>query len=199
MSTETSEMITAIATVFLALGTVALAVFTGYLANAAWKQLPLLNGQITALSTQIRDSRAATAETAKEHKEDKALAIKKQLEADTLHVCTLYDYDPTLHACCQRIWSCSDSGKVYDLSSVSKHDIITVANYLDGIAIGVLQRLYSAKIAKDHIGLTMQKFANIVLIQTFGNTQGYESLKRVVDDWYPVHPDISYVTNAGSE
>ncbi len=117
----------------------------------------------------------------------------RRLETETLRVCNVYDTDPILAAACRRIWDASDGGRNYTNNpKIDKHDVITVANYLDGIAIGVLQHLYSDRIACDHLGNVIKKFVDIILPQTVDNLEGYEALIRVSRDWHKPAPTVQY-------
>ena len=103
---------------------------------------------------------------------------KRRLETETLRVCTNYDVDPTLYAALRRIWDASDGGKIYKLGQ-TEHDVLVVANYLDGIAVGVIQNLYSSEIVKDHLGASIQKFVTKILPAVLGNTNDFEALVQV--------------------
>lgn len=70
----------------------------------------------------------------------------------TIEACELYDKDPILHACLKEMREyriSKEKGDIYGHDV--KIEVISVLNYLDGIAIGVKQGLYYESIVKDHL------------------------------------------------
>lgn len=80
-------------------------------------------------------------------------SFKRQQKGwETLKACERYESDPILDACLRTIREVrkADGGLPAGAQSVSV-DIITILNYLDGLAIGVRQGFYDAKIVRDHL------------------------------------------------
>ena len=186
-----AEDITALATVILTASTLALAVVTWLLALAARKQLPLLTGQLTALSEQVRLAQVADA-TAREH--DKATteqerkrneaAERRYIEGNTLAACARYTGDIVVHGAAKRVWQSSDGGTDYRTGQIDIHDLITTLNYLDSIATGVKQGVFSAGIVQDHMGSTFEKVVDVIIPHALnGDFTGYEASKWLRESW----------------
>jgi hypothetical protein len=186
MSKETAETTIAIGTVVLAGATVFLMIATAFLVWLARMQLPLLNSQLQALRTQLDAAREAEAASQRRHEQTRSDDRRRQLEIETMRICSLYDTDPVLHAACRRMWDGSDGGANYDRTKVALHDVISVSNYLDGVCVGVLQGLYSSEIARDHLGPILQKMHNIILPKMFGSVdQDFDTIRQIYQKWYP--------------
>lgn len=115
---------------------------TVVVAVAAWIQLPLISRQVRELSEQIRLSREAEQN-----------AERRLREWETLKACQRYDYDPVLEAAPRRVARASVGGTDYRNPGIEKRDIVTLLNYLDGLAIGIEQGLYLENIVKDHLSV----------------------------------------------
>jgi hypothetical protein len=79
-------------------------------------------------------------------------AIRKQNQRwHTLSVCERYTTDPILDGSLKSLRKLHNEG-TFD-AECKKHttEIITVLNYLDGIAIGIYQGLYLDELARDHL------------------------------------------------
>jgi hypothetical protein len=144
--------LTAWATFLLVVVTVPLTVATVYLALAAWRQLPLI-------AAQARD------------------AARSQRERDTLRACTVFDTDSVIFKATQRIWTAADGGTRYvGNEAISRHDVMVVANYLDGVAIGARDGFYDEAIVWAHLGPVMTKMVYMILPAIFGSTKDYETM-----------------------
>jgi hypothetical protein len=141
-----ADLITAIATSVLAIATI-------FLVYAAWKQLPLLSKQLLAVSEQVRLSVEADAHSR-----------QRYLETNTLRVCERYVSDVVVYGAAQRIWKASNGGADYTRPEIDKHDVITALNYLDGIAVGVKQGVFSSAIVKDHMESTFNKVVEEIIL-----------------------------------
>lgn len=160
------EAVTAYATAIMAIFTVVMAAATMYLAWIAREQLPIL------------------AKQAKSEFERRAIEATRRKEAETLQACTRFDIDPILYHACRRLWDSADCGRNYkENPKISIHDVIVVANYLDGIAIGAEQGFYDPVIVRDHLGPHISKFIEIILPNVFGNTNDYEAMARLCASW----------------
>ena len=130
--------------------------------------------------------------------------IRKQIRAQreeqkkwaTVAACERYDTDPTLHAITQRIWTASSQGRDYTNLDLLRHDVISLLNYLDALAIGVEQRLYIEEIVKDSMQLVIKKAVEQFLLTDppgkFCETEGYENLIHLYRKWNPVHGTTQY-------
>ena len=74
----------------------------------------------------------------------------------TIEACEVYDRDPILHASLKemRKYRLQKRSGIIPTDDI-KVEVISVLNYLDGIAIGVIEGLYLEKIVKDHLGSIM--------------------------------------------
>lgn len=114
----------------------------------------------------------------------------RRMETGTLDVCTRFDIDPIIYQANRRIWDASQEGTTY--FDADKHSVITVANYLDGIAIGVLQGLYSSDIVRDHLGPVIGKYINVIVPSVFGSKKDYEALDEVCSAWAVGTTPVTY-------
>jgi hypothetical protein len=177
-TSQTSEMVTAVATVILTVATVGLVFATVLLAVAALRQL--------------RDARAADLAATERHREMLADQHHRQIAVETLRVCSRVDIDPVLTECLRRIWHASDHGKLYVRGGpVALDDVWLFANYLDGVATGVLQGLFSNDIAKDHLGVFVRRFVEVIL-PTVSDLDGYDALVAVHASWFPRLANVTY-------
>jgi len=188
----TADQITAVATVAVAVATAALVLVTAFLALAAVRQIPLVKAQLDAITRQIEDSARAEAAVQARHREFLQDQHERQRSIETLRACVSFGIDPVLSGCMRRMWQASAQGTQYKRDgTVDLHDVFTVANYLDGIAIGVLQGLFSDEIAKDHLGVFVRRFVEVIL-PTLSDLDGYEALVAVHTRWFPRVPNVTY-------
>lgn len=169
--------LTAYATVALAVGTVPLAIATIVLAVAAWRQLPLIAGQVNSLAEQIGLTRRAEENTEQRHR-----------RWETLKACERYDFDPVIDAACQRLYASSNKGTDYKDSRVDKRDIVVLLNYLDGLAIGIEQQLYVEDLVRGHLELIVMKCVDEFLATGIVSSEGYERLLRLTEQWKRARP-----------
>ena len=160
-----AEALTAVGTAILALETLALA------GAAIW--------QLSALIEQLRLAREADAK-----------ADRRLIETNTLRVCERYYGDPVIAAATARIWAASQGGVDYGAAAISSHDLITVLNYLDGIAVGIKQHVYSPEIVKDHMESTFVKIIDVirpaVVPRVLPDWKGYEAISELRNGWLTV-------------
>ena len=133
--------------------------------HAAFKQLPLLTAQIM-LGRKSEEKLHA-----------------RQIEVNTITACNKYDTDPVLHEVCTRIWKQSAEGRRYSSETIDQQDLITMLNYLDGIAIGVKQGVLSNAITKDHLGPIFIKAVDIIIPAVFGSFDDYEAIAELRNGW----------------
>jgi len=180
-----AEEIIAIGTILLVFATLALAAATVVIAIAARKQLPLIAGQVTGLSEQIRLSREAEAN-----------AERRMREWESLRACDRYSYDPVLEAACERIWGASDQGTNYGKPEVSRRDMVVVLNYLDSLAVGIQQDLYIEQLLKDHLSVIVEEHVRDFLDSGLIKKEGYEALLSLRAKWNPTVPLAAYKAGA---
>jgi hypothetical protein len=159
------DVVAAIGTVALAVGTVALAIPTIFLAVAAWRQLPLLQGQIKALGEQIADSRAAEAAEQKRQTIARQEMEWRSIEANTLRACERYFSNPVIYQATRAVYTTAVNGTKYDKAAMQacEHELITVLNYLNALAVGVDEGIYSGDIIKDHLPNTIVKVVDTLI------------------------------------
>jgi len=178
-----AESVTAVATLILALVTAALVIATILLFLVARGQLPLLSAQLQALAKQVTLAREAD-----------AASQRRYIEANTLQACARYTGDPVIHEATQSIWRASNSGTDYrgNLDKLDMHDLITALNYLDGIAVGVKQGVYSGAIIKDHMMTTYVKVVDVIIPEAMGGDfSDYEAILELRNSWRSPIP-VSY-------
>jgi hypothetical protein len=160
-----ADSITAVGTAILAVATIALAVF-------ALKQL-------SALIEQLKLAREADAR-----------ADSRLIESNTLRACERYYSDPVISEATRRIWVASNNGTDYTKAAIDSHDLIITLNYLDGIAVGIKQHVYSAPIVKDHMQSTYIKIIDVirpaVVPRIIPDWIGYEAITELRNSWLPV-------------
>jgi hypothetical protein len=69
----------------------------------------------------------------------------------TLAACERYYLDPLLDKASRALKEARESGELERNPKPLSIDVITVLNYLDGIAIGIYQGLYIEELARDHL------------------------------------------------
>jgi hypothetical protein len=154
-----------------AVGTAATATATIVLAFFALKQL-------YALVDQLKLAREADAR-----------ADMRLIESSTLRACERYYSDPVISAATQRIWQASKNGTDYAAAAIDSHDIIITLNYLDGIAVGIKQDVYSAAIVRDHMESTYVKIVDVIrpaiVPRILPDWVGYEAISELRQSWLP--------------
>jgi len=196
----TAEEMTAYGTIGLAVATAALFGATVALAIAAWRQLPLLTIQLNEVSKQLTQAVTSETSSAQRHRDTQEAQRRSQLEVETLRVCTRLDTEIVLHLACRRVWRASNSGVDYKNNPrISEHDVITVANYLDGIAIGVLQNVYSNDVAKDHVGPFIKKFVKDIIPGVGLSDTDFGAMFEIYRRWFQQEVTVSYSSMPGGQ
>ena len=75
----------------------------------------------------------------------------------TLQACDRYNFDSTIHSVTRRIWDKSEGGTSYSDKDAIKHDVISLLNYLDSLAVGIHQGLYVEEIVRDYMEPVIKK------------------------------------------
>ncbi len=158
-----------------------IAIATVVIAAAAWLQLRPLAKNVLVLSKQIEQSREADVRTAQERRIWATVAIVER-----------YDTDPVVEGYCERIWEASEGGKNYSSEKLNKRDVIGLLNFFSGIAIGIDQGLYVEEIVKDHLHLSIRKAVENFLHTGICERNGYESLLKLYDKWFPIQTETEF-------
>jgi hypothetical protein len=180
-----AEWITAIAESVSATTSVLLLVTSVVLAVVAVWQLPMIAKQIKAQSEQLR------------------VQGERERKWATVRECARYTSDPIIYEATARIWKATEGGKNYGKhDTIDKHDIITVLNYLEGIAVGVTQGLLVEAIVKDHFDVAISKIIKVYFEGEDGPTWSvdepmfkgdeYRVLRSLYRKWETRSPETSY-------
>ena len=92
----------------------------------------------------------------------------------TLRVCERYNFDPVLDYATRRLRTARNNGDYSKNPLDFRVDVITVLNYLDGIAIGIGQGLYSEPLARDHLDHIVSLHSSEYLGDTDARSLGFE-------------------------
>jgi hypothetical protein len=127
------------------------------------------------------------------------MALRRQAKGwQTLAACEKYDLDPVLDRCARKLAK-AGTKKIRKNPERYKVEMITVLNYLDGVAIGIEQNLYVESIAWDHLepmlidhvtthltgpkaavfGFDQQEYARLIKL----SNKWREKLTRFTDRW----------------
>lgn len=99
----------------------------------------------------------------------------------------------------RNIWNATAQGTDYSLLSANNSfDVITILNYLDGLACGILQGVYIEALVKDYMHDTIEKAVKALIKGESGpgwkaekgmfRPSDVPSLMRVYEDWFPPKP-----------
>ncbi len=114
---------------------------------------------------------------------------------ETVRACNVFDTDPIVHVATKDIYAASDNGKDYSPATMLSqvHNIITVLNYLDALAIGIDQGVYVESIAKDNLGSTIEKAVECFLDGQHPGIKvsDFRTLKDLRGKWLPKNTHVS--------
>jgi hypothetical protein len=117
-------------------------------------------------------------------------ADSRLIESNRLRACERYYSDAVISEATRRIWVASNNGTDYIDATIDSHDLIITLNYLDGIAVGIKQHVYSAPIVKDHMQSTYIKIIDVikpdVVPRIIPDWVGYEAISELRASWLPV-------------
>mgnify|MGYP000005533757 CR=1 FL=1 len=85
----------------------------------------------------------------------------------TVDACKLLETNTELCRAAAKLREASEKGTSYTKETLdeAKTEIVTLLNFLDGIAIGVTQGIYEKKIAEDNLGPHVKKYVEVFLLQ----------------------------------
>lgn len=111
----------------------------------------------------------------------------------TLAACNRYDTDQLLDQSVRRFSAAQKNGWFAADPSKFKSDAVFILNYLDSIAIGIAQNVYSESLARDHIGPILCGYVEDLLDQTIARELGisaesFAHLMVVYNRW--LQPEI---------
>jgi len=106
----------------------------------------------------------------------------------TLAACEKYDLDPFLDGSLRRLREAHDNGDFRKDPEPFKHDVLTLLNYFESIAIGVKRKLYDVAIVRDHFAEIFQDHFNEYLgpnaVQTGWFTgKEFDRYQELCRDW----------------
>ncbi len=110
-------------------------------------------------------------------------AARRQAKGwQTLVVCERYESDPVLDGCLRALFKARADGSLEASPAQYRIEISTILNYLDGIAIGIEQKLYLEPLARDHMEEIVEKHVKDYLSEEKARATGIElaSYKRLL-------------------
>jgi hypothetical protein len=172
------EWVTAIGTAIAALAAVASALISAILTGIAYFQLRDIRKQIELAAKQNKSS------ADQERRRNTLIAIQR------------FENDPLLKQAMKNLWVATDNGKDYtQLDEEHRFDVITILNYFEGIACGILQEVYIEEMARDYLHGPVGKAVKAFIIGESGDgwksdkgvfpPAHFESLMKVYATWFP--------------
>lgn len=144
----------------------------------------LVRRQLEALTVQLQESRLAVAQEAQRQTTALLDAERRHIETNTLRACERYFSDSVIHSATHRIWNAAEKGTTYvNNPNISVHDCITVFNYLNGIAVGAKEGIFSGRIVRDHIPNTIIEAVDNIMPAVLSNMDGYEATIDLRKSW----------------
>jgi hypothetical protein len=95
-------------------------------------------------------------------------AVRKENRVErTLAACSRYESDVTVESCVRALRHALAAGGDYNANPRKyQHEAIIVLNFLDTIAIGIDQRVYDERLARDHMKAIVKKWMELLLEPT---------------------------------
>jgi hypothetical protein len=154
-----------------AIGTAVAAVAAVGASIIAWVQLDKLREQIRQSSEQDR-------------------------RRNTLEACQRFERDDLLKEAMKNVWEASDGGTDYTkLTAACSFDVLTLLNYFDGIAIGIIERVYIDEMARDYLEDSLNKAVKALILGESGDgwkaskpffpEKEFASLCKLYHTWNP--------------
>lgn len=121
-----------------------------------------------------------------------AAARRENRLTQTLIACGLYDTSSVIFECCRTLTKAKDSGELQLDPGRFKLEILTVLNFLDGIAIGVSQKMYVKDLVKDHMSAIMARQVADLLSESVGpkvdcSPEHFTNLVALNNEWSSGH------------
>jgi len=101
----------------------------------------------------------------KGRREDALQARAEAKKWATLEACKVVEENVMLAKAADHIWEHSSSSTVFDETTKenAEREILLLLNYLDGIAIGLKQKLYEPAIVRDQLGPYFRRYVEVFL------------------------------------
>jgi hypothetical protein len=128
--------------------------------------------------------------------------IKQSSDLDrrrnTLDACQRFEKDELLHQAMKSLWKTTNRGTDYTkLTSENDFDVLTVLNYFEGIAIGIAERVYKEKMARDYLEDSLTKAVRALIYGQSGD--GWKAERPIFPDKnFPVLAKLYRAWNAKS-
>lgn len=111
--------------------------------------------------------------------------IRQSSEQDkrrnTLEACQRYETDTLLKEAMRSLWQASDSGTDYTkLNDPHVFDALTLLNYFEGIATGVLKDIYIEEMVRDYLGTSVNKAVEALIFGRSGS--GWKATKPLCQE-----------------
>jgi hypothetical protein len=116
-------------------------------------------------------------------------ALRTQQQGwETLKACERYDSDAVLNEALKKLRDARDSGELEKNPRPFRLEITTIMNYLEGVATGIEQGFYDARIVRDHLEPIMRFHAGevlnpIMLRRLEVHADDFDRVKRLPDSW----------------
>jgi len=132
--------------------------------------------------------------------------ITSSLEAErrrhTLETCARYESNERLREAMEHVWKKSNNGADYtSLGQDDEFHVLTILNYLSGVASGIEQGVIIEELARDYLEFTLIKSVKAFIKGQSGaswksdrsiiSPDGFESLVRVQEAWSANAPAYS--------
>jgi hypothetical protein len=107
----------------------------------------------------------------------------------TVRACTSYTTDPILFECARKIRDAS-KGKDYSITNIQPvmQEVRAVLNYLDSLAVGVAQKIYSEAIIRDNLEFVIVSAVDNFCTDSYKEElklEGFEHLIAMRNRWKP--------------
>jgi hypothetical protein len=139
------------------------AIVTLFLAFSGVRQLTLIREQLA------------------QDRELKKAEFEYQRIAMTIAACNAYDTDPIFEEASKRVYVHKKNG----YQDADPRDIQLVLNFLEGIAVGILQGIYIENIVKDQMEPVFIAAYNNFLAPTPDRAKEYTALPQIYQRWRP--------------
>lgn len=118
---------------------------------------------------------------------------KEQAKQRTIQACMIYDLDPIITGYTSKLRAAHNTGDILTKTSEYRQEIIGLLNFLDTLAISVLQDLMIEKIVLDHMKPMIDKhcaeYIDSKLIEKFDiNVSNYKCLTDLRTRWSTTGP-----------
>jgi hypothetical protein len=115
----------------------------------------------------------------------------------TLEACDNYDFDPVLNDVLSKLRDARDAGDLADNPRPLRMEATVLLNYLEGIATGLEQGFYNARVVRDHLEPIFRDHVSEFLEPEMArrmeiDTRAYSKLKSLIAKWDSQRPSYKY-------